>query len=183
MPIYGDGQCVIESAPPILTGEEMAPEAAGMQWEAVRVRFTSPMRVKLGGRLAPALDFHGLVAAFIDRLFPMVLCHCGASPVSASDRNGSPSRSRRWRLPHPASCQRLIDAARGVQQEECNIWWEQRSRRSARQGREIPMDGFVGEVTYQGNLAPLMPLLVAGTYVGVGKGTVFGNGEYQLVSA
>jgi hypothetical protein len=164
MPIYGDGQCVIESAPPILTGEEMAPEAAGMQWEAVRVRFTSPMRVKLGGRLAPALDFHGLVAALIHRLFPMVLCHCGASP-------------------DPASCQRLIDAARGVQQEECNIWWERRSRRSARQGREIPMDGFVGEVTYQGNLAPLMPLLVAGTYVGVGKGTVFGNGEYQLVSA
>jgi hypothetical protein len=40
--------------------------------------------------------------------------------------------------------------------------------------------GVVGSVTYAGDLAPFRPLLALGMLVHVGKGAVFGNGQYMV---
>jgi CRISPR/Cas system endoribonuclease Cas6 (RAMP superfamily) len=42
------------------------------------------------------------------------------------------------------------------------------------------MGGLVGRVTYEGDLSDYLPLLALGELVHVGKGTVFGNGQYQI---
>ena len=44
----------------------------------------------------------------------------------------------------------------------------------------MPLGGFVGEITYAGNLEALLPLLMLGELVHVGKATVLGHGKYVV---
>lgn len=53
-------------------------------------------------------------------------------------------------------------------------------RRSNRQGREIPMHGFVGHLSLSGPLDSLMPLLVLGTETHCGSHAALGLGRYAL---
>ena len=46
----------------------------------------------------------------------------------------------------------------------------------------MKLGGFVGQVTYAGDLEPFLPLLRLGTLVHIGKGTTFGLGKYEVVS-
>jgi CRISPR/Cas system endoribonuclease Cas6 (RAMP superfamily) len=55
--------------------------------------------------------------------------------------------------------------------------WE---RYSSRQEQRINMGGFVGEITFEGDLRPFMPLIEAGEVLHVGKGTAFGLGRYEV---
>jgi hypothetical protein len=57
--------------------------------------------------------------------------------------------------------------------------WVDRIRRT-RCGARQDLSGFMGEVTYRGELEPFLPLLLLGEYVHVGKGAAFGNGWYRL---
>jgi hypothetical protein len=43
------------------------------------------------------------------------------------------------------------------------------------------MGGFVGAVTYEGDLQEFMPLVILGQYTHVGKYAVWGNGRYEVV--
>jgi hypothetical protein len=54
-------------------------------------------------------------------------------------------------------------------------------RRSWRTGLAHDMGGFVGEVTYEGDLEEFLPLLILGQHTHVGKYAVWGNGQYELV--
>jgi len=75
----------------------------------------------------------------------------------------------------------LIDQAAAVQIATAETHWEDWERFSTRQKKRIAMGGLVGRVTYQGDLGPYLPLLSAGEFIHVGKGNVFGNGQYRLV--
>lgn len=43
------------------------------------------------------------------------------------------------------------------------------------------MGGFVGEIIFEGEIEPFMPLLKAGEILHVGKGTSFGLGKYRIL--
>ena len=43
----------------------------------------------------------------------------------------------------------------------------------------MKMGGFVGEITFEGDIEPFMPILKAGEVLHVGKGTGFGLGKYK----
>lgn len=49
------------------------------------------------------------------------------------------------------------------------------------QGPVHDMGGFVGAVTYEGDLQEFMPLVILGQYTHVGKYAVWGNGRYEVV--
>jgi hypothetical protein len=57
-----------------------------------------------------------------------------------------------------------------------------RDRRSWKTGLAHEMGGFVGEVTYEGDLEEFLPLLILGQYTHVGKYAVWGNGQYEVVT-
>ena len=54
-------------------------------------------------------------------------------------------------------------------------------RYSNRQKRPIALAGFVGRITYRGNLGQFYPWLKIGELLHVGKNTVFGMGGYRVV--
>ena len=53
-------------------------------------------------------------------------------------------------------------------------------RRSTRTGDVHPLGGFVGKVKYEGDLAPFVPLLEAATWTGIGRHTVWGQGQITI---
>lgn len=54
-------------------------------------------------------------------------------------------------------------------------------RHSTRTGEVHPLGGFVGSVEYAGELGPFVPLLEAGVWTGVGRHTVWGQGQIEIV--
>ena len=57
--------------------------------------------------------------------------------------------------------------------------WVESSRYSRRREVTHDLSGFVGEVTFEGELGPFVPYLKLGEYLHVGKNAVFGNGWYD----
>ena len=60
--------------------------------------------------------------------------------------------------------------------------WVDSSRFSRRRQVSQDLSGFVGEVTFEGNLEMFLPYLKLGEYLHVGKNAVFGNGWYEIVN-
>ena len=61
--------------------------------------------------------------------------------------------------------------------------WQELSSYSNRQKRATPIGGLIGQATFTGPLAPLLPLLTIGELIHVGKNAVKGNGHYRIRAA
>lgn len=61
--------------------------------------------------------------------------------------------------------------------------WVESSRYSRRREVTHDLSGFVGEVSFEGELEMFLPYLKLGEYLHVGKNAVFGNGWYEIVRA
>jgi hypothetical protein len=124
--------------------------------------FQTPTRLKHKGRwVREGPPFHVLVKALLGRTSSLSYFHCGQR--LEVDFRG------------------LIDrAAERVRIVESGSGWADWSRFSGRQRQRVEMGGLVGRVTYEGDLSDYLPLLALGELVHVGKGTVFGNGQYGL---
>jgi hypothetical protein len=59
--------------------------------------------------------------------------------------------------------------------------WVESARYSRRREVSHDLSGFVGEVSFEGDLGTFMPYLKLGEYLHVGKNAVFGNGWYRIV--
>ena len=75
-----------------------------------------------------------------------------------------------------------LEQAKEVELAKDTTRWKSWYRYSNRQNKKIKMKGLVGEVAYQGDLEPFLPYLILGQYTHVGKNTVFGLGNYKLIS-
>ena len=53
-------------------------------------------------------------------------------------------------------------------------------RHSIRTGQVHPLGGFIGSADFEGALTPFVPLLEAGTWTGIGRHTVWGQGQIQI---
>jgi len=58
--------------------------------------------------------------------------------------------------------------------------WVESARYSKRRAVTQDLSGFVGDVTFEGDLEPFLPYLKLGEYLHVGKNAVFGNGWYEI---
>jgi CRISPR/Cas system endoribonuclease Cas6 (RAMP superfamily) len=45
----------------------------------------------------------------------------------------------------------------------------------------MKMGGFTGQITFEGEIRPFIPLVKAGEVLHVGKGTSFGLGRYRIM--
>ena len=137
-----------------------------LQWSerspgnCLTIHFVTPTRLVYAEALALEPDFHVLIRVLLRRLSNLVYFHCGTE--LALDFRG------------------LITAAEQIETTASELRWYDWERYSARQDARMKLGGFVGRVTYRGDLQPFLPLLRLGEVVHVGKGTSFGLGKYVI---
>jgi hypothetical protein len=74
----------------------------------------------------------------------------------------------------------LSAAARAVEVVTDDTYWVEARSGSRRQQRYTEIGGLVGSVVFEGKLAPLLPWLLWGQSLHVGKDAVKGNGWYVI---
>lgn len=126
----------------------------------VSLRFLTPTRLKQQSKITHAPTFRDLCAALLRRLSQLVLVH----------GNGQ------WKVDEAA----LLSQAEQVTTQQSDLKPITWARFSSRQQQSIRMGGVVGEITFQGPLQPFLSLLWAGQWLHIGRGSTFGNGQYQV---
>lgn len=144
-------------------GELTAPIAIDMDMkeslgrvEQVRVRFVTPTELKSGHQVAERPEFGILFGRLRDRVSTLRTLY-GRGPLEIDFR---------------ASGERAAE----VRIVRCELRRMAVDRLSTHTGQRHFLGGFVGEVDYEGNLGEFMPYLRLGSWVGVGRQTVWGKG-------
>jgi len=130
-------------------------------WKAISLSFLTPTRILYDSHLALDLEFHILIRNLLRRLSLLYYFHCNGD-TSEWDFKG------------------MIEKAKEVKVKEKNLRWYDWERYSGRQETRIKMGGFIGDITFEGDIEPFMPLIKAGEILHVGKGTGFGLGKYCI---
>ncbi len=127
--------------------------------QSLTINFLTPCRIVYNGYLTKDLQFHILIRNLLRRIALLSYFHCGCD-TSQIDFKGIIEQARQVRLTHDY------------------LQWYDWERYSARQETRMKMGGFVGKITFEGDITPFMPLIKAGEVLHVGKGTSFGLGRY-----
>jgi hypothetical protein len=154
-----DGKSLLlrQSPPPMVLGLELPPERV----ERVRVRFVTPTELKSGQQVASRPEFGILAARIRDRLSTLKKLY-DDGPLDI-DFRGFGERATRVRM------------------TDCRLGRVEVERRSSRTGQVHPIGGFIGEAEYEGELTEFVPYLRAARWIGVGRQTVWGNGQADLL--
>lgn len=154
------------SAPHLLAGGD---SAVGDNGKQLTLEFLTPTTLKTGSTVGRAAEtvhrpaFHHVFKRLRDRINALATFY-GSGPLPADFKN-------------------LGRAAEQVETVADQTRWLERSRVSRRRGVEHDLSGFVGAITFRGDIDPFLPWLRAGEYVHVGKNAVFGNGWFVIRDA
>jgi hypothetical protein len=129
----------------------------------VSLRFVTPTELKASGEPAGRPRFPVLFARLRDRISTLRALY-GAGPLEI-DFRGLGERAEHIRL-----CRE-------------DLSYERRERRSGRTGQVHPLGGFTGSAEYERELGDFLPWLRAARWVGVGRQTVWGNGEVWVTGS
>jgi hypothetical protein len=143
-----------------ITGEHLTAYAAALPTDELTVHFETPTRIQYQGDFLETPHFHHLIRSLLHRLSSLCTFHCGFD-LDVDFRG-------------------LIAAAEQVEHVRPRTRWVEQTRYSRRQDTEMQMGGFIGPLTYRGDLTPFLWLLAAGELVHTGKGAVMGLGKYRL---
>jgi hypothetical protein len=158
--VYDGKEGIVRPPQEQLTWRSIVSRAAVLgNVQALTIRFLTPTMLKAEGEVVAVPQFHHLLKRLRDRVNALSYFYCGQA----------------LELDFRA----LGQSAEEVKAVTESSQWIDRSRRT-RGGEQQNLSGFVGEVTYHGDLDPFLPLLLLGEYLHVGKNAPFGNGWYQL---
>jgi hypothetical protein len=129
--------------------------------DRVTLRFMTPTELKADGAIVERPEFAILIARIRDRLSTLRALY-GPGPLDIEFRQ-------------------MGERARAIRMVGCAIEWEDVSRKSGRTGQVHAIGGFTGEADYSGDLAEFLPWLRAAHWIGVGRQTVWGKGDVQVV--
>ncbi|MCL0065556.1 CRISPR system precrRNA processing endoribonuclease RAMP protein Cas6 [Dehalococcoidia bacterium] len=139
---------------------DIAEETSGYTRRRLAIRFVTPTRIKYQGRIEVEVNFSVLIKNLLRRISLLSEMHCNSRlDLDYAD---------------------LIEKARNVRIVKSNLHWYDWERYSSRQKAKMKLGGFVGDITFEGDLAEFMPFIKLGEYLHVGKGTSFGLGEYVI---
>jgi hypothetical protein len=165
--IFSAAEGVLHASPHRVTSTDLAaPSNGSSPPRRLGVHFLTPARIQSEGAMRQEVSFQELIRALLRRLSSLCYFHCGHEL--------------------PVDFKALIERAASVRTATSTLHWQNQKRFSGRQEQWIEMSGVVGRVEYEApagdDLRPFLPLLAAGEWVHVGKGTVMGLGRYQLES-
>lgn len=125
------------------------------------LNFITPTRIKYDNKFVSDLQFHILIRNLLRRLSLLYYFHCSGD-------------SSEWDF------KGMIKKAEDIHVQDNKLKWHDWERYSARQDTRMKMGGFVGDITFEGDIGPFMNLIKAGEVLHVGKGTGFGLGKYEV---
>ena len=129
--------------------------------DVLKIKIYTPVRIKYQRKFCSELDFHIIIRNLLRRLTLLSFFHCSENPS----------------IPY----REIISHAEKVRTLTSNLNWYDWERYSTRQGTRMKLGGVIGEITYEGDITPFMPYLMAGEILHIGKGTSFGLGKYQII--
>jgi len=128
--------------------------------EEITLEFLTPTRIKFEGKLTNQVQFHNIIRALLRRISLLCYFHCGVK--LDLDYKG------------------IIEQAKKVEYIHSELHWAEQARYSGRQKNLLKMGGLVGKARFRGELQQFLPLLAAGEWLHVGKGSVMGLGKYVI---
>jgi CRISPR-associated endoribonuclease Cas6 len=128
---------------------------------SLSLSFITPTRIKFEKDLVVKPEFHILLRSLLHRLSALSYFHCG--------------------MELKVDYEELIYEASRVKTKDSNLKWVDWERYSSRQDSRMKLGGFVGDITYNGEIKSFLPLLLLGQATHIGKSTTFGLGKYEIV--
>ncbi len=147
-----DNALLMHGDPGSLSDEEVS---------SLTLSFVTPTRILYDHHLTLDLEFHIFFRNLLRRLALIAYFHCGEDTSS-------------WNF------KELIKRAEGVTVMKRALSWYDWERYSGRQDTRMKLGGFVGEITFEGDMRPFLQIIEAGEVLHVGKGTAFGLGKYAI---
>ena len=155
-----DSRKLLAVSPLDFSWEQFAAGISPFNCPEITIHLETPLRLKYENRLQAELPFHVLVRALLRRV-TMLNRYFG---------NGEPDLDYKG----------LVARAQTVEIRESRLRWFDWRRYSNRQEQAMLMGGLTGEVTYEGDLEPYIPLIRFGELVHIGKATTFGLGKFAV---
>ena len=144
-------------------GSTVSPLDGASNFARMTLRFLTPTMLKADGVQARRPAFGPIAKRLRDRINALSYFYCGEG--LDIDFKAFGEEAERIKM--------VADSTR----------WVESARYSRRRDVTHDLSGFVGEVSFEGDLAPFISYLKLGEYVHVGKNAVFGNGWYQIIRA
>ena len=145
------------TGPPEHAEHSLLLDGAAEPTRAIRIYFQTPTELKSDGEITEPQEFSILLGQICTRLNRIAALY-GSSELNLD-------------------CRSLRSQAAGVALTGTSLRRVDISRRGTRSGQTHPIGGFVGSIDYAGDLTQFLPLLEAASFTGVGRHTVWGNGE------
>ena len=129
------------------------------KYNKITINFISPARIK-GKSFLKEPEFRPFFGSLLRRISSLSYFHCNKE--LDIDYKDITKKAAKIKISHNKA--RWVD-------------WE---RYSFKQNSRMTLGGFMGEVTYEGDLTPFMPYLIFGQWIHAGKNPTFGLGQYSL---
>ena len=149
----------LQSISNVLT-QNPAPVSFKQGSKLITLNFLTPSRIVVNEDLVVDLEFHHLIRSLLRRISTLSYFHFG-------ERLNLDFRG-------------LIKRAQEVKMKDRTTRWYDWERYSARQDIRMKMGGFIGKVSFEGELNEFIPFVKLGELLHVGKGTSFGLGRYVI---
>jgi hypothetical protein len=153
--VYGDG--VFQNH--AVEGLRFDMSASDHLGQRISIRFLTPTELKCEGAVVTRLEFGIFFRRLRDRISNLRSLYQGGPLDIDFEQSG-----------------RRADEVRLIYQEVRRVNVD---RLSSRTGQRHPIGGIVGEVEYEGDLSGFAPYLRIGEFVGVGRQTVWGKGQFR----
>lgn len=148
------------AAPSSNNGSMNSPRGGVTDARRITMRFLTPTMLVADGAPVRKPAFGPIAKRLRDRINALAYFYCGAGLEIDFKAFG--------------------EAAEKIDTVKDSTRWVGSARYSWRREVSHDLSGFVGEATFEGELAPFLPYLRLGEYLHVGKNAVFGNGRFQI---
>jgi CRISPR/Cas system endoribonuclease Cas6 (RAMP superfamily) len=126
----------------------------------INIHFLTPTFLRAEGEIVRRPDFHHVFKRLRDRVNALSTFF-GTGPLDVDFRG-------------------FGERAEKVSTVSSHFEWVERARTSSKTGQRHELSGFIGEATYEGDLAEFLPWLTLGELLHVGKHTAWGNGQIEM---
>ncbi|MCX8023247.1 MAG: CRISPR system precrRNA processing endoribonuclease RAMP protein Cas6 [Syntrophorhabdaceae bacterium] len=172
--LYDRKNPVFKNSDLFITGEEIQKKVRYMQKGRITLEFMTPTRIKFnpeglrgGSVIVKEPEFHHIIRRLLSRLSALYLAYVDED-VELDYKS-------------------IIEKAMSVIKKEADVRWVETKRKSRtefdrdRRHATHDLSGFIGRITFEGDLEDVLPLILFGEYIHVGEDTTFGNGWYRVI--